>query len=129
MRRGFLALPDPGFLLTGNFIRTNTEWQDVVFSRDPVAPFKPPQMQSIAGRMVHVITNLDHVYQVVHAIAEDFTIKIFYYPHRHKHEINRLSEFLAAQNLPTSVVEDAKAGGLLAFDGKDFVRWYQRQGG
>lgn len=125
----FFSLPDPGFLLTGNFIRTNTVWQDVVFSRDPVAPFKPPQMQSIAGRIVHVITNLDHVYQVVHDIAEDFTIKIFYYPHRGKHEINRLVEFLAAQNLPTSAVEDNKAGGLLAFDGKAFVRWYRQQGG
>ena len=125
----FFALPDPGFLLTGNFIRTNTTWQDVVFSRDPVAPFKPPQMSSIAGRVVYVITSLDHVYHVVHDIAEDFTIKIFYYPHRNKHEINRLSEFLAAQNLPTSVVEDAKAGALLAFDGKAFVRWYQQQGG
>ena len=125
----FFALPDPGFLLTGNFIRNNTEWQDVVFSRDPVAPFKPPQMQSIAGRIVHVITNLDHVYQVVHDIAEDFTIKIFYYPHHGKHEINRLTEFLTTQNIPTSVVEDNKAGGLLAFDGKAFVHWYRQQGG
>ncbi len=121
----FFSLPDTGFARTGNFIRTNTVWQDVVFSREPVAPIAPPQMQSLAGRVVHIVVNLDHVYQQVQSIAADFTIKIFYYPHRGEHEINRLAQFLAAQDLPTTFVEDKKAGGLLAFDGKDFVRWYQ----
>ena len=121
----FFSLPDPGFAHTGNFIRTNTVWQDVVFSREAVAPIAPPQMQSLAGRVVHVVTNLDHVYQLVQNITADFTIKIFYYPQRGRDEIDRLAQFLARQDLPTSFVEDEQAGGLLAFDGKDFVRWYR----
>ena len=124
----FFSLPDAGFVRTGNFIRTNTVWQDVVFSREPVAPVKPPQMLSLAGRVVHVITNLDHVYQKVQDIAEDFTIKIFYYPQRDNQDIDRLVQFLAAQDLPTSLVEDKdkETGGLLAFDGKAFVYWYRK---
>ena len=122
----FFSLPDAGFMHTGNFIRTNTVWQDVVFSREPVAPVKPPQMLSLAGRVVHVITNLDHVYQKVQDIAEDFTIKIFYYPQRDNQDIDRLVQFLAAQDLPTSLVEDKETGGLLAFDGKAFVYWYRK---
>ena len=122
----FFSLPDTGFARTGNFIRTNTVWQDVVFSREPVAPIAPPQMQSLAGRVVHIVVNLDHVYQQVQSIAADFTIKIFYYPHRGEHEINRLAQFLAAQDLPTTFVEDKKAGGLLAFDGKKFCALVSR---
>ncbi len=122
----FFSLPDSGFVSTGNFIRTHTRWQDVVFSRQPVAPVAPPQMQSLAGRVVHPVTNLDHVYRRVQSISADFTIKIFYYPHRGRHEIDRLAQFLAGQNLPTTFVEDEQAGGLLAFDGRDFVRWYRQ---
>ncbi len=122
----FFSLPDSSFVRTGNFIRTNTVWQDVVFSRTPIAPSVPPQMQSLTGRIVHVITNLDHVYQTVADITADFTIKIFYYPHYDRQEIDRLVQFLAAQDMPTSSVEDEEAGGLLAFDGKDFVRWYRK---
>lgn len=121
----FFSLPDSGFVHTGNFIRTNTVWQDVVFSREPVAPIKPPQMLSLAGRSIHIITNLDHVYQKVQDITEDFTIKIFYYPHHDRHEIDRLVQFLTAQGLPTTFVEDKEAGGLLSFEGKAFVRWYR----
>ena len=122
----FFSLPDISFVQTGNFIRTNTVWHDVVFSHLPIAPIKPPQMLSLAGRVVHIATNLDQIYDKVKDITEDFTIKIFYYPQRSRQDIDLLVQFLQAQDLPSTIVEDKEAGGLLAFDGQAFVRWYEQ---
>ena len=112
----------------GDFVWDNTGYSDVVFSQDyyfnnmdgntyPIVYF--------SNKLIRYSHNFDHVYHKVRYIDQNFTVRILYYEWRRK-EMEQLIAFLERQNIAVDDLREEKIGGLLGFDGKKFVTWYER---
>ena len=118
--------PAHGHLVIGNFIRKNTEYRDVVFSKDYYLTEPWLLMYThFPNKVIHFAYNLDHVYRKTKMVEQDFTVKIFYLVKR-KHEIEKLTAFLKSHNISVDDIQEKGIGGLLAFNGKQFRTWYER---
>ena len=107
-------------VVVGNFVRTNTEYRDVVFSKDYYLPERFSFIEAhFSYKRIYFANNLDHLYHKIKEIEEGFTIKIFYFEGRKPSYLSRL---------PISVddIQKKRLGGLLSFDGKKFLAWYER---
>ena len=124
--------PDYRPAIIGSFVAQNTSYQDAVFSDDGI----PSDLYRYHGvynwtrfhfsnKVIHHADNLDHVYHKTKAINEDFNVKILYYRHR-KSEAKKLTKFLNSHGILVNDIHEEKIGGLLAFDGKKFLDWYER---
>lgn len=121
----FFNRPKYVYLHVGNFVRRNTEYQDVVFSKDFFAPLVPPQALSFSDKKIHFVWSLDQIYQKTKSITQNFTIKIFYIENN-KQEAYNVDNFLTLQDVSVSRIEEEKLGGLIVFDGHKFIAWYEK---
>ena len=75
----YFSTPDYTFTVMGQFIRDNSSYSDVLFSKQTYIPALPPQRLAFTGKRVYYADNLDHVFgQTQQLRAEDFMIKIIY---------------------------------------------------
>ena len=103
----FFAPPDFKFLVLGEYVRDNTNYEDVVFSSRMTMNIKPPQAMSMSGKPVYWARNMDQVHLYVRDIKQDFRVKIFYF-HQQQDELDQTVRFLEANNLTTDRTEHEK---------------------
>lgn len=116
--------PDRYHNVVGNFVRKNTEYHDVLFSKDYFTHDHLLHHIYFTNKYIHYANNLDLIYQRTKIIADNYTIKVLYFKNRYL-EIKHLSNFLADNNIQTSIIEEENIGNLLSFDGKEFCAWYE----
>lgn len=121
----FFARPDYRFAVLGEYIRKNSTYEDVLFSSSVIVPAKPPQSLSLSGKRVYLASNLDHIYPVVSDIEQDFRVKILYLDEQAA-ETQQLATFLEKHDFTVTRHEEKDTGGLLEFDGRSFMRWYEQ---
>ena len=115
--------PDLKYAAIGSFVKENISYRDVVFSDFyPVQSSFSTLRLHFANKVTHYAYNLDHVYHKTKSITQDFTIKILY---REGSTIKSLRSFLDSQNIFVTDNQEELLG-LLAFDGKEFIAWYER---
>lgn len=121
----FFAPPDHGSRIIGDFVRKNTSYHDVVFSKDYAVDLLPPQALYFTNKLVYPASNLDDVYAKTKNIEQDFTIKIFHILSTdNEKNMQTLADFMATQDLHTTTEREG-ALALQAFSGRDFVLWYE----
>lgn len=112
----------------GDFVRRNTDYYDVVFSKD-YCFFKSHGLTFytvyFSDKVIRCLSNLDHVYHKTKSIDQNFTVRILYYEWC-RQEIEQLATFLRAQSMSVEDIKEERIGGLLGFDGKEFIAWYER---
>ena len=111
----------------GDFVRVNTNYYDVVFSQDYC--FREGDGFTFytvffSDKVIKCVSNLDHIYHKTKTIEQDFTVRILYYEYR-RQEMQQLAVFLRAQSISVEDIEEERVGGLLGFDGKEFIAWYE----
>ncbi len=121
----FFRSPDFKYVVLGDYVRTNTDYEDVLFSNSVMMPIKPPQALSMSGKVVYYVSNLDYVHLLVRDIKRDFRVKILYL-HDQTEEIEQLQYFLEQNDLRITTEERENVGGFLSIDGRAFVRWYEQ---
>lgn len=109
----------------GSFIKKNTKYTDVVFSSDYTASNSTPTGLFFTNKPIHSAHSLDQVYHKTKLVEQDFTIKVLYLE-LHKEESEKLKNFLETNNIRISSISEEGIGGLLAFDGKTFLTWYNK---
>ena len=114
------------YATVGNFLKKNTGYRDIVFSND----YRPPSPLSLleshfSSKTIYYAHNLDHIYYKIKYITSDFTIKVFYLE-KYKKNTEQLEKFLITHDLHTSRVKEEMLGGILAFDGQEFIIWYEQ---
>ena len=113
-------------VVIGHFIRKNTGYRDVIFSKDYFLKYKFSSIKTnFTNKLIHYADGLDHIYHKTKHIEQQFTVRILYYKQR-RQEIKRLIDLLASQNIYAEDLQEEKIGGLLAFDGKEFLTWYEQ---
>ena len=117
--------PDYIYTYIGSFMRENTDYNDIVFSKDFVATDYNPRGLFFTNKTIHFAFNLDQIYQKTKSIDQDFTIKIFHLK-KYKAEIEKLASFLDSHNISYNKTQEDKVGELLALDGKNFRSWYEQ---
>lgn len=124
----FFSSPNHGERVIGNFIRENTSYHDVVFSKHYTAGLLPPLALHFTNKLVHPATNLDDVYVKTKDIGEDFTIKIFHIfsTDDKEKEMQTLADFMAAENLQITTEREGVLA-LQAFAGREFILWYENR--
>ena len=121
----FFRPPDFKYMVLGDYVRANTDYEDVLFSSSVSMPIAPPQALSMSGKVVYRVNNLDYVHLLVRDIEEDFRVRFLYLYHETE-EIEQLRDFLQQHNLQPVTAERENIGGFLSIDGQAFVRWYER---
>lgn len=121
--------PNYQHVIVGNFVRDNTSYRDVVFCQDHYTSGDTfPHDLTAAffyNKLLHYAHNLDHIYHKVRAIEQDFIVRILYYKWR-RQEIEQLAAFLEHHNVAVDDMQKEKIGGLLGFDGREFIAWYEK---
>ena len=120
----------PDYMLkdAGDFVRVNTGYNDVVFSKDYCFFDKDGNTfytVYFSDKVIKCLSSLDHVYHRTKSIEQDFTVRILYYEFRRR-EMEQLTTFLHAHNIHVDDIQEDRIGGLLGFNGKKFVAWYER---
>lgn len=121
----FFRKADFKYVVLGDYVRKNSDYEDVLFSNSVQMPIKPPQALSISGKVVYYAHNLDYVHLLVRNIEQDFRVK-FLYLQNQTEEIGQLQDFLEQNNLSTTTEEHKRIGGFLSVDGQAFLRWYEQ---
>ena len=118
------AKPDYRHVLVGDFVKQNSGYRDVVFSDFYCLH---PRYNTITAhfthKVIHCANNIDDIYHRTKNIAEDFSIKILY-RFADRQEADKLTDFLNSNNTLVNNIQ-GKGLGLLAFDGKKFISWYE----
>ena len=120
--------PDLMAKAVGDFVRINTGYSDVVFSKDYYFFDRDGNTfytVYFSDKVINNFSNLDHVYHKTKSIEQDFTVRILYYEWR-RGEMEQLTTFLHAHNIPVNDLQEERIGGLLAFDGRKFLTWYRQ---
>ena len=121
--------PNYHHAIVGNFVRNNTGYHDVIFCQDHYTSGDTFLHDLTAAffynKLLYYAHNLDYVYHKTKAIEQDFTVRILYYEWR-KREMQQLAAFLEQNNIRVEDIQKEKIGGLITFDGKAFVAWYER---
>lgn len=113
-------------IAVGEFVKKNTDYSDVVFSKDYYLADRPFLIEAhFTNKIIHFANNLDHIYHKVKPIDQEFTVKIFYY-RKYQKDADKLVAFLRSHNLTVDNQQEEKVGGLLAFNGMKFRAWYER---
>ena len=117
--------PDYSFMLVGDFVKKNTNYQDIVFSdfHYLTSDYNTVTVH-FANKIIHYARNLDYVYQKTNKIEQNFTIKILYNMES-KSEASNITDFLNSNNIPVNNIQEENLGGLLSFNGKKFLSWYE----
>ncbi len=115
------------FATVGTFVRKNTRYEDIVFSSDycPRSELLSMMEAHFSGKTIYCVYNLDQIYEKTKLITSDFTIRVLYLE-KYKENTYQLERFLNTSGLHTSSVEKEMLGGMLAFNGKQFLAWYER---
>ena len=117
--------PDYSHVVIGDFIKSNIDYKDVVFSNFYyVLSAYTKKHLHFTNKVIHSAYNLDHVYRKIKSIESDFNINIFYSEQGNEAEVIR--SFLASQNIKVNDIQGERIGGLLVFDGKEFRTWYEQ---
>ncbi|MDE3270053.1 MAG: hypothetical protein OYH77_07195 [Pseudomonadota bacterium] len=136
--RSYFSPPDYSYTIMGKFIRANSSYRDVLFSKQAIVPSLPPQRLAFMGKRVHSARDLDEIYvQTRQLHDEDFTIKILYLvsdapsttgtitPEVAEYrDIQKLTIFLNEQGIATKHTIENQLG-MLEFSGQEFLRYYQ----
>ena len=111
----------------GNFIKDNTDYKDVVFSKDYNIDVTGHNLSvtHFHNKLIHFASNLDWIYYKTKLIEDDYTIKILYFNIK-KTDMEQTSNFLNNNNVKVSSIEEKNAGYLLSFNGKEFRTWYEQ---
>ena len=117
--------PDYSHVVIGDFIKSNIDYKDVVFSNFYyVLSAYTKKHLHFTNKVIHSAYNLDHVYRKIKSIESDFNINILYSEEGNEAEVIR--SFLASQNINVNDIQGERIGGLLVFDGKEFRTWYEQ---
>ena len=76
------------------------------------------------NKAIHLARNLDDVYHKVKSIEPDFAINILY--KKSGNEAGDIRSFLVSQDINVNDIQEESIGGLLVFDGKEFIAWYEQ---
>ena len=113
-------------VIIGNFIRENTDYNDVVFSKDYFNTYKWDLMAThFTLKRIHFLENLGTIYKKTDEIRSAFTVKIFYMESS-KYYIDRIDHLLTSNNIQTHWIKKEGMGGLLVFEGKEFNIWHEQ---
>ncbi len=116
-------------VIVGNFVRSNTSYHDVVFCQYHYADRSIFLGNLTAAyfynKIIHYAHNLDYIYHKTKSIEKNFTVRILYYEWR-RSEIEQLTAFLELQNITVDDIQKERIGGLLSFDGRKFLTWYDK---
>ena len=120
----------PDYMLkdAGDFVRVNTGYNDVVFSKDYCFFDKDGNTfytVYFSDKVIKCLSSLDHVYHRTKSIEQDFTVRILYYEFRRR-EMEQLTTFLRTHDIHVGDLQEEGIGGLLGFDGKKFIAWYKQ---
>ena len=117
--------PDYTYTYVGNFVRANTYYNDVVFSKNFIADDVTPMELFFTNKTIYFAFSLDKVYHKTKLIEQDFTIKTLHLA-KYKSEAETLASFLDSHNISYNMIQEDNIGKMIAFDGKEFVAWYER---
>ncbi len=113
-------------VVIGNFVRQNTQYEDVVFSSDYCSRYRFSTLERhFTNKPMHCASNIDHIYQKIKEIDQNFTVKILYMEHNQP-SVNKIDRLLRSHNIRTSYIKQRGVGGLLVFDGVEFRTQYEQ---
>ncbi len=122
----FFSAPAYHHVAMGNFIKRNTAYEDVVFSNSYYLKSGWDISETyFTDKSIYFASNISHVYYKTKSIEQDFSIKVFFSTAK-RSEAESLSTFLREQGITVSSTEEDRVGNLLAFDGKEFISWYEQ---
>ena len=75
--KSFFPEPNKSYREIGEFISTNTQYKDIVFSPNFEIPINPPQQLSYSMKRVYEVNSIFDIYNKVKSINKEFEINIF----------------------------------------------------